>query len=67
MHRQFLTDRDLAARFQTSRPTIWRWTTAGLLPQPVQLSQGCTRWLADEIAAHEATLLATRRRVKARA
>ena len=33
-----------------STATVWRWDTAGRLPQPVRLG-GTTRWRATELAA----------------
>jgi prophage regulatory protein len=45
---RYLSDTQLAEAFSISRATVWRWTAAGSLPQPVKLSPGCTRWkLAD--------------------
>ena len=44
----FMSDTALAARYQVSRATIWRWAQAKRFPDPVKLSEGCTRWrLAD--------------------
>lgn len=63
MSNKFLTDQALAERFNTSRPTIWRWAQRGILPQPIQLSPGTTRWSADEIDAFEAERLASRKQV----
>ena len=36
--------RVVAAQQGISVPTVWRWTKAGLLPQPVRVSAGSTRW-----------------------
>jgi prophage regulatory protein len=52
--RQFASDQQLAERYGVSRKTIWRWTARGLLPPPVQLSPGCTRWALDEIDRRDA-------------
>lgn len=63
MQRQtYVTDVVLAERYSVHRSTIWRWVQAGLLPRPVQLSPGCTRWRLDEIERREADLEATRGR-----
>lgn len=51
---QFLSDAQLAERYSVSRSTIWRWTARKLLPQPVQLSPGCTRWRKDQIEQRDA-------------
>lgn len=38
----------VAARYQVSHATIWRWSKSGNLPRPLILSKGCSRWrLAD--------------------
>ena len=39
----------LADLFGVSRATVWRWAASGILPQPVKLSPGCTRWRLDQI------------------
>ncbi|WP_150298864.1 helix-turn-helix transcriptional regulator [Pseudomonas profundi] len=45
---RYVSDIQLAEMFAVSRATIWRWTKAGNLPEPVKLSPGTTRWrLAD--------------------
>ena len=49
----YLTDRQLAERFGVSRQTIWRWAGAGVMPQPVKLSPGFTRWRSDQVKAWE--------------
>ena len=43
------SDVQLAELFNVSRATIWRWTASGILPQPIKLSPGCTRWRLDQI------------------
>lgn len=45
----YLSDRDLAVRYGVCRATIWRWTQAGRLPQPVKFSPGCSRWNLEEV------------------
>lgn len=52
------SDRQLADRWESSRPTIWRWVTKGLLPPPVKFSAGTSRWPPYEIDAIEAARLA---------
>ena len=51
---QYLTDRQLAARFAVGRTTIWRWTQEGRLPTAVRLSPGVTRWRLCDIEMFEA-------------
>lgn len=46
---KFLSDTQLAERYGVSRSTIWRWSAKDILPPPVQLSPGCTRWDKDSV------------------
>ena len=48
------SDKQLAARYEVSRATIWRWTQEGHLPKPIKFSAGCTRWKLSDIEAWEA-------------
>lgn len=50
----YVSDRDLAKRFKTSRGTIWRWPATRGFPAPVKLSPGCTRWKLCEVESWEA-------------
>lgn len=51
----YVSDKQLAARFGVSRPTIWRWLKSDpTFPRPFKLSPQCTRWRDDEIVAWEA-------------
>ena len=52
---RYLRDADLAERYGTCRATIWRWASRGILPKPVRLGPGTTRWNADEISEYEAS------------
>lgn len=45
----YLSDVQLAERYGVARSTIWRWTDLGILPQPVKISAGCTRWSSAAI------------------
>lgn len=45
----YASDRTLAAFFETSKSTIWRWAKSGRLPQPYRLSEGTTRWRVGEV------------------
>jgi len=58
MQKPWLSDVDLAARYGQSRVTPWRHTRAGVLPPPVKLSPGCTRWPAHEVEAIDRARLA---------
>ena len=51
----FLTDAQLAQRYNVNRSTIWRWIkSAPNFPQPVKLSPNCTRFRQSEIDVWEA-------------
>lgn len=51
----YLSDRDLAERYQASRATIWRWVSTRGLPHPIKFSPGCVRWKLNEVEAWEQT------------
>ena len=43
MHK-YASDRQLAVRYGVDRGTIWRWVRERDFPQPVKMSEKCTRW-----------------------
>lgn len=49
----FLSDQQLAERFNVSRVTIWRWVRAAAFPCPVKLTRGCSRWRLADVEAWE--------------
>lgn len=49
----YLTDRQLAKRYGTSRELPWRWASQGKFPKPVKLSERTTRWKLSDIIAWE--------------
>lgn len=53
-HARYLTDNELADKYNVSRVTIWRWTRAGNLPAPIKLAENCTRWRESDVLAWEA-------------
>lgn len=57
---KYLSDTQLAARYAISRSSVWRWAARGILPAPVQLSPGTTRWRADEVEVCDAAREAAR-------
>lgn len=57
-HPPWLSDKDLAERERVSRVTPWRRAQSGLLPPPIRLSPGCTRWPTCEIEAIDRARLA---------
>jgi predicted DNA-binding transcriptional regulator AlpA len=51
----YITDRQLAARYNVHHLTPRRWVREDAsFPRPVRLSPGCTRWKLSEIEAWEA-------------
>ncbi|NGM45165.1 AlpA family phage regulatory protein [Rhodobacter sp. SGA-6-6] len=51
----FLTDKQIASRYDVSRPTVWRWLKVDpSFPHPVRLSPGCVRWRLTDIEKWEA-------------
>jgi prophage regulatory protein len=51
----YVSDKTLAARYDVSRSTIWRWSHIGQLPKPVKIF-GSTRWAISEIERSEKEL-----------
>lgn len=51
---QFLSNKDLAARWSVHPITPWEWSRQGRIPKPVKLSPRCTRWRLADILAWEA-------------
>ncbi len=50
----FVSDAQLAERYGVNRSTIWRWSKAGKLPEPKQISAAITRWWLPDVIAAEA-------------
>jgi predicted DNA-binding transcriptional regulator AlpA len=49
----YLAVKSMANRYQSSVPTIWRWSREGTIPKPIKIG-GSTRWKLSEIEAWEA-------------
>lgn len=47
--RTMASDRDLAQMLGVSRTTIWRWSKTGIIPQPIKITPGCSRWKLSDI------------------
>ncbi len=46
----YVSDKQLAKRFDVNRITIWRWRKSDLnFPSPIKLSPGTTRWKLEDI------------------
>lgn len=56
MNQIYLSDSQIAKRYNVHRSTIWRWLNdrAGF-PAPVKLGPQITRWKLSEIEAWEAS------------
>lgn len=50
---QYLTDKQVAERYQISRPSVWRWARDGLLPPPERLGPNTQRWRVATLEAHD--------------
>lgn len=49
----YVSDQQLAVRYDVHRSTIWRWPQSRGFPQPVRLSPQCTRWRLEDVVAWE--------------
>jgi len=50
----YLSDLDLAKRYNIARHTVWRWHRERAdFPRAVRLTPGCSRWKLSEIEAWE--------------
>lgn len=45
----YLTDKQVAQRYGVDRTTVHRWSKRGVIPRPVKLTAGCTRWIEREL------------------
>jgi predicted DNA-binding transcriptional regulator AlpA len=55
MAETYLSDRQLAARYNVHHLTPRRWVREDpSFPRPVKLSPGCSRWKLSEVEAWEA-------------
>ncbi|MBY6121280.1 AlpA family phage regulatory protein [Mameliella alba] len=51
----YLSDTQVAARYNVHRSTPWRWVKSDpTFPKPVTLTPGCTRWKLADLEAWEA-------------
>lgn len=49
----YLSDKQLAERYQIARVSVWRWIKENHFPKPVKLGPGCTRWRYSDILEWE--------------
>lgn len=50
----YVSAAQLAERYSVNKSTIWRWAQRGVIPQPVRLSEQCTRWRLADIEKRDA-------------
>jgi len=50
----YLTDKQIAERYNVGRTTCWRWVQEQNFPKPIKLSPGTTRWKLSDIEKWEA-------------
>ena len=54
---KFLRDKDVAALFNVSKQTIWRWASSeGDFPRPIRIAKGTTRWAVADVDRYIAKL-----------
>lgn len=49
----FLNVSQVAARYNVSTDTIWRWTRQGDMPRPQKVGLNVTRWRLSDLEVHE--------------
>lgn len=49
----YFSDKSLAARYQVTRQTIWRWVREENFPQPIKLGKAAVRWHEVDILRWE--------------
>jgi len=53
-HSPFLSDSQIAKRYDVTRQTVWRWAANDpKFPNSIKFSAGCTRWRLSDIEAWE--------------
>ena len=50
---RFLSDHQVAGRYDVSRATVWRWVKNPLFPKPLKLSKGTSRWRLSDLVRFE--------------
>lgn len=51
---RYVTDREVARRYDISRACVWRWAAEGVIPRPVKLAANTSRWDVRELDRFEA-------------
>lgn len=47
----YIRDVDVAQMLSISRMTVWRWAKLGVIPAPLKIGPGTTRWRRADIEA----------------
>ncbi len=53
MEKQYISDKQVAARYHIGRSTVWLWVKRGILPGPLKFGQRCSRWDTDDLDKHD--------------
>lgn len=62
----FLSDREVAKRYDVSRASVWRWlANEPTFPAPVRLSAGTSRWKLSDLVQFEAKARKAERKERA--
>ena len=51
---RYVSAGQLAERYNVDKSTIWRWAKRDILPQPIRISEQCTRFDLDEVERRDA-------------
>ena len=50
---EFLDVHGVARRYGVTAATVWSWISQGILPQPIRLTPGTSRWALKDLEAWE--------------
>ena len=50
---EFLDIREVASRYGVTRATVWSWMQQGVIPQPMRITPGCSRWSLEDLKVWE--------------
>lgn len=53
MSKLYLSVKEVAGRYSSSTPSIWRWVQLGRFPKPVKLNGTSTRWKVSDLEEWE--------------
>lgn len=54
MSKDYLSVKEVAARYGVDPSTIWRWLKKGLFPEPKRFGPQTLRWAISDLESHEA-------------